>query len=95
MKALKHYPALLGAVALILEILISVIVAPIIDDIRSQHQVLQLEITERMERLEAEIQAARLTGYQQFETQQSHEQDTEKLLQRIIAVEKRTYELKH
>ena len=95
MKRFQHYPALLASIAIVMDIVFSVVVAPIIDDIKSRHKILEIEITERMERLEAEIHGARLSVYQDFETQQGHEQDMEKLLQRVVSLEKRVYELKH
>ena len=95
MKRFQHYPALLASLAIVMDIVFSVVVAPIIDDIKNEHKILKLETTERMERLEVEIQGARLSVYQNFETHQEHEQDMDKLLQRVVSLEKRIYELKH
>lgn len=92
MERLKHYPAFLGGIALLLEIVISVIVAPIIDDMRSQHRALREDMKAHIERLEAELQGVRVETFQQFETQQHHIKDTEHLLDRINRLEARSYD---
>ena len=92
MERLKHYPTLLAAVAICLDIILSVVVAPIIDDIRTQHRNLEAHMKERIERLEAELQGVRVESFQQFETQKMHLSDSEHLLERIKRLEDRTYE---
>lgn len=94
MEKPRHYPELIGASAIALELIMGAVVTPIIDDIRNQHHALREDITERIEKAEAEIQGIRVEMYENFETHDQHHQDIKTLTRQINQLENRLYELR-
>lgn len=86
-------PKVWAAVAIILEILITMITGPVLKNTRDSQLAMVNEFSDEFKRAESDRQTIRMETYRDFITHKDHNSDYEYFNDRITRLELRLYEL--